>query len=64
MSATKKFKKVVFDIAKKNKTFRIVFRGSRDAAYRAKMTLDDPFGKIDQARIFPDLLGPRLQRLA
>ena len=52
MSVTKKFKKVVFDIAKKNKTFRIVFRGSRDAAYRAKMTLDDPFGKSDDKVVY------------
>ena len=52
MSITTKFKKVVFDIAKKNKTFRLVFRGSRDAAYRAKMTLDDPFGKIDDKLVY------------
>ena len=52
MSITKKFKKVVFDIAKKNKTFRLVFRGSRDAAYRAKMTLDDPFVKIDDKLVY------------
>lgn len=52
MSITKKAKKVIFDIAKKNKAFRIVFRGSRDAAYRAKMTLDDPFGKIDDKLVY------------
>ena len=52
MSVTKKAKKLIFDIAKKNKAFRIVFRGSRDAAYRAKMTLDDPFGKIDDKLVY------------
>lgn len=52
MSITRKAKKVIFDIAKKNKAFRIVFRGSRDAAYRAKMTLDDPFGKIDDKLVY------------
>ena len=52
MSITKQFKKVVFDIAKKNKTFRLVFRGSRDMAYRAKMTLDAPFCKIDEKLVY------------
>ena len=52
MSITTKFKKAVFDIAKKNKTFRLVFRGSRDAAYRAKMTLDDPFCPIDDKLVY------------
>ena len=52
MSITKKAKKIIFDIAKKNKAFRVVFRGSRDAAYRAKMTLDDPFGKIDDKLVY------------
>ena len=52
MSVTKKAKKLIFDIAKKNKAFRIVFRGSRDAAYRVKMTLDDPFGKIDDKLVY------------
>lgn len=52
MSVTKKAKKLIFDIAKKNKAFRIIFRGSRDAAYRAKMTLDDPFGKIDDKLVY------------
>ncbi len=52
MGITKQFKKVVFDIAKKNKAFRIAFRGSRDAAYRAKMTLDEPFGKIDDKLVY------------
>lgn len=52
MSITKQFKKVVFDIAKKNKTFRLVFRGSRDTAYRAKMALDDPFSKVDDKLVY------------
>lgn len=52
MSITSKFKKVVFDIAKKNKTFRVVFRTSRDNVYRAKMTLDEPFGKIDDKLVY------------
>ena len=52
MSITSKFKKVVFDIAKKNKTFRIVFRTSRDKAYQAKMVLDDPFCKLDNRLVY------------
>ena len=52
MSVTTKFKKVIFDIAKKNKTFRVVFRTSRDNAYRAKMVLDDPFGKLDDRLVY------------
>ena len=52
MSITTKFKKVVFDIAKKNKTFRIVFRTSRDKAYQAKMVLDDPFCKLDNRLVY------------
>ena len=52
MSLTKKFKKTVFDIAKKNKAFRVAFRGSRDAAYHAKMVLDDPFGKMDDKLVY------------
>ena len=52
MSIVKRFKKTVFDIAKKNKTFRIVFRTSRDKAYQAKMVLDDPFGKLDDRLVY------------
>lgn len=52
MSITQRFKKTVFDIAKKNKAFRIAFRSSRDAAYRVKMTLDEPFGKIDDKLVY------------
>ena len=52
MSVTTGFKKVVFDIAKKNKAFRLFFRGSRDAAYRVKMTLDAPFCRIDEKLVY------------
>ena len=52
MSLTSKFKKTVFDIAKKNKTFRIVFRTSRDKAYHVKMVLDDPFGRLDDRLVY------------
>lgn len=52
MSIAKKFKKVIFDIAKKNKAFRIAFRSSRDAAYHGKMILDEPFGKIDDKLVY------------
>lgn len=52
MGIKTKIKKTAFDLAKKNKAFRIAFRGSRDAAYRAKMTLDGPFAKIDEKLIY------------
>ncbi|MBQ6440347.1 MAG: CDP-glycerol glycerophosphotransferase family protein [Mogibacterium sp.] len=52
MNIAKKFKKTVFDIAKKNKAFRIAARTGRDNAYRAKMILDDPFGKIDDRLVY------------
>ena len=52
MNITRRFKKLAFDIAKKNKTLRVVFRGTRDAIYRAKMTMDDPFGKIDEKLVY------------
>ena len=52
MSIATKFKKTVFDIAKKNKTFRVAARAGRDAAYHAKMVLDDPFGKIDDKLVY------------
>ena len=45
-------KKKIFDLAKKNKTFRVAARGGRDAAYHAKMVLDEPFGKIDDKKVF------------
>lgn len=45
-------KKTIFDIAKKNKTFRVVARSSRDALYRAKMTLDAPFAGIDAKKVY------------
>ena len=40
-------KKKIFDIAKDSKAIRVVLRSERDALYRAKMVLDDPFVKID-----------------
>lgn len=52
MSIAKEIKKIVFDIAKRNKAFRIAARSSRDAVYRAKMTLDYPFGKIDEKLVY------------
>ena len=52
MSIATKFKKTVFDIAKKNKRLRIVLRGGRDTAYHAKMVLDDPLGKIDDKLVY------------
>lgn len=52
MGITKRFKKVIFDIAKKNTAFRIAARGMRDAAYRAKMTMDEPFGRIDGRLVY------------
>ena len=52
MGIGKSFKKLVFDIAKKNKAFRIAFRSSRDAVYRAKMTLDEPFAGIDDKLVY------------
>ena len=52
MDILKTTKKAIFDLAKKNKTFRVLARGGRDAAYRAKMTLDEPFGKIDEKKVY------------
>jgi len=52
VKAAKFVKKKIFDLAKKNKTFRIAARGGRDALYRAKMTLDEPFGKIDDRKVY------------
>lgn len=45
-------KKIIFDLAKKNKTFRVATRGSRDALYHAKMILDEPFGRIDDRKVY------------
>lgn len=45
-------KKLAFNIAKKNKAFRVVGRGLRDVAYRAKMTLDEPFAHVDEKKVF------------
>ena len=45
-------KKKIFDIAKGSKTIRVVLRSERDALYRAKMVLDDPFVKIDDRLVY------------
>ena len=52
MSITGKLKKIVFDIAKKNKPFRVVSRTARDNVYRGKMFLDNPYGKIDDKLVY------------
>ena len=46
------FKKVIFDIAKKNKAFRVSARAARDTIYRAKMVADAPFSKIDEHLVY------------
>lgn len=52
MGTIKKAKKLIFDIAKKNKAFRIVARKGRDELYAAKMTLDAPLNPIDEKKVF------------
>ncbi|HHW94770.1 MAG TPA: CDP-glycerol glycerophosphotransferase family protein [Mogibacterium sp.] len=52
MSIGKKIKKKIFDIAKKNKTFRIAARRSRDMLYHAKMVLDEPIGRVDEKKVY------------
>lgn len=52
MSIAKGIKKRIFDLAKKNRTFRIAARGGRDALYRAKMTLDEPLAKVDGKKVY------------
>lgn len=52
MSIANQAKKKIFDIAKKNKNFRIFARGGRDVLYRAKMTLDAPIAKIDENKVY------------
>ena len=52
MSITKKAKKIIFDIAKKNRIFRIAARSGRDAVYHAQMVLDGPFRKIDDRLVY------------
>ena len=48
----KRFKKTVFDIAKKNKAFRVSARAARDAVYHAGMVLDAPFDRIDDKLVY------------
>ena len=45
-------KKLAFNIAKKNKAFRVAGRRLRDVAYRVKMTLDEPFAHVDEKKVF------------
>lgn len=52
MSISKIAKKKIFDLAKKNKTFRVAARSGRDAIYRAKMTLDAPLAPIDEKLVY------------
>lgn len=52
MSIAGSIKKKIFDIAKENKTFRVAARGTRDAIYRAKMTADAPFVKVDEHLVY------------
>lgn len=52
MSTGSRIKKKIFDIAKKNKTFRIAARKGRDTLYRAKMTLDAPAAAVDEHKVF------------
>ena len=46
------FKRLVFDVAKKNRLFRIAGRHARDAVYRAKMVIDEPFAGIDDRLVY------------
>lgn len=52
MSITQKAKKIIFDISKKNKAFRVATRGARDVLYRAEMVLDRPTGAVDDKLIY------------
>ena len=52
MGIAQRIKKTILDIAKKNTAFRIAARGMRDAAYHAKMTMDEPFGRIDDRLVY------------
>ena len=52
MKITKLAKKKIFDLAKKNKTFRVAARSGRDALYRAKMTLDAPVSPVDEKLVY------------
>lgn len=52
MSISQDIKKVIFDIAKKNKSFRVAARSARDVVYHAKMVLDAPFDKIDDKLVY------------
>ena len=47
-----KIKNIIFDIAKKNKPFRVAGRAARDAVYSAKMILDEPFAPLDDRLVY------------
>ena len=48
----KELKKKIFDLAKKNKPFRIAARSGRDAVYHARMVMDEPFARIDDKLVY------------
>ena len=48
----KKVKKKIFDLAKKNKPFRVAARTGRDALYHARMVMDEPFARIDDRLVY------------
>lgn len=52
MKFSHNIKKVVFDIAKRNKGIRVFLRGGRDALYHARMVADEPFGEIDDKLVY------------
>lgn len=52
MNIANKAKKVVYDIAKKNKAFRVFFRESRNVARYVKSTADAPFAKVDDKLVY------------
>ena len=66
MKFSHNIKKMVFDIAKRNKGIRVFLRGGRDALYHARMVADEPFGEIDDKLVyfqtFPDAATAIRQR--
>ena len=52
MKFSHNIKKVVFDIAKRNKGIRVFLRRGRDAVYHARMVADEPFGEIDDKLVY------------
>lgn len=45
-------KKKIFDLAKRNKPFRVAARTGRDALYYAKMVADEPLAKVDHRLVY------------